>query len=886
MLKQEKAKNLVFSKSFKYVIVFLLLSFSALITKLFDLPLVFGMTVSFASLFLLLIVRLFSLVKATAIAIVIFIIGFLFYELHITEITMILEVFFIGVILLFRRKSSMVLMVGLFWLIIGVPLTAMMYSSYYPEFTGTLLYVHLAILILSGVCNALIADMILAYTPLERWIKGSKKQYISSQHLILHIIIVAITFPFLINFAINSISAYESSIRSTSHLLSNNARSIESEIKQWNTKDMMKLSLFDTVKQSQLSSLLERNIQDEIYNVVVTNEKNIILSSTNEQFHMRDYFDWFSEYDVYYLSERYYQKLPANQNEQPSIMNWNKGSFIYERPIEGLPLTIYVEMPLSYQQERIFTDFLDQFRFLLIFALVALLMSRVINRNLVSTLNQLTLTTTGLPNKIGDNETIDWPQSNVKEIDLLIENFKYTSTKLKQMFQRTNNMNKELEEQAGMLQKSEEKLQKLAYYDMLTGLPNRQHFQKYLESLLQSEANKKAPTIAVMFVDLNQFKQINDTLGHKVGDELLKLVSNKLMKLEKEKIKVFRLGGDEFVIVLTEADKKEVKRFGGKLQRLFAEPIILNNMSLYVTASFGVSMYPKDGDTLDRLVRFADMAMYNAKEKGRNYIQFFDQSMKADFSERMMINNGLREALERNQFELHYQPKVNAKTDEMSGMEALMRWHHPELGNVSPGKFIPIAEESGLILKIDEWGLLQACKQNKQWQDAGLKKVPVAVNISAKHFYHGYLSEMVKRALTISGLEAQYLQIEITESVFIKKMDDVIHTLNGLQEMGVKVSIDDFGNGFSSLNQLLKLPISEVKLDREFIRNIGENEKQASMVKVIIELAHSLQLNVVGEGVETEDELALLQQYHCDELQGFLFSKPVQASELKQLLQR
>jgi EAL domain-containing protein (putative c-di-GMP-specific phosphodiesterase class I) len=331
-------------------------------------------------------------------------------------------------------------------------------------------------------------------------------------------------------------------------------------------------------------------------------------------------------------------------------------------------------------------------------------------------------------------------------------------------------------------------------------------------------------------------------------------------------------------------DEEELERGAKVICDSFSDPFLIDGMPLFVTISVGISMYPKDGADMDTVIRNADIAMYHAKEEGNGVYRFFKPSLAPLVQEKMQLDNGLYKALKDGQFSLHYQPKMDAKTGDLCGIEALIRWSHPELGMIPPDKFIPLAEESGFILEIDNWVFREACRQNKAWQDAGLRKISVSVNISARHFYQGNLKDMVVRGLMDTGLEAKYVSLEITEGVFIRNMEQVIETILFLRGLGIQISIDDFGTGYSSLNQLQRLPISDVKLDRSFIQGITNDEKKSSIVKAIIDLVHSMNMKVVAEGVETDDESQFCKDLHCDELQGYLFSRPLPPEQLEEML--
>jgi EAL domain-containing protein (putative c-di-GMP-specific phosphodiesterase class I) len=347
---------------------------------------------------------------------------------------------------------------------------------------------------------------------------------------------------------------------------------------------------------------------------------------------------------------------------------------------------------------------------------------------------------------------------------------------------------------------------------------------------------------------------------------------------------VARLGGDDFAVVLTDIlQEEDISHLAHKILAAIAEPVIIDAHQLTVTCSIGVSLYPRDGGDAFALLKNADAAMYRAKEQGRNSIQYSTAEINRRVFQRLMLENNLRVALERNEFTLHYQPQVSLLSGQVSGMEALLRWHHPELGMISPASFIPLAEETGLIIPIGTWVLNTACKQTKTWHDAGLPEVRVAVNLSARQFREN-IPQLVDQALAESGLPPQFLELEITESVAMQHAESTEQTLLTLRDMGVRLSIDDFGTGYSSLSYLKRFPINKLKLDQSFVRDIISDPDDAAISMAIIALAHGLKLDVIAEGVETESQLSFLHDHGCDAIQGYLFSRPVPPEQMEQLL--
>jgi diguanylate cyclase (GGDEF)-like protein/PAS domain S-box-containing protein len=431
----------------------------------------------------------------------------------------------------------------------------------------------------------------------------------------------------------------------------------------------------------------------------------------------------------------------------------------------------------------------------------------------------------------------------------------------------------------------DERLNYLAYYDGLTGLANRSLLQDRLSQALHY-SERYGLQVAVLVVDLDRFKFVNDTLGHSAGDELLKLAAGRMTACVRDTDTAARIGGDEFVLVLAGADNDQdsVLHITRRILEAFSQPVMLENRELFVTCSIGVALYPRDGRDVETLVRNADSAMYRAKEQGRNNCQFYTPEASARAEERLSLEAKLRRALERGEFGLHYQPLVDLRTGQVIGLEALIRWQEAELGMVSPVRFIPVAEETALILPIGEWVLRTACVQNKAWQDQGLRRVSVAVNLSAQQFRQKDLARQIQGILSTTGLESKYLEVELTESMLMQNVEQAIHIMSELREMGVHISLDDFGTGYSSLSYLKRFPIDTVKVDKSFVREITVDADSAAIADAIIAMGHSLRLTVLAEGVETEEQLVYLRARGCNRMQGYLFSKPLPPDELAQLL--
>ena len=433
---------------------------------------------------------------------------------------------------------------------------------------------------------------------------------------------------------------------------------------------------------------------------------------------------------------------------------------------------------------------------------------------------------------------------------------------------------------------AETKLEYLAHHDPLTGLPNRLLLRKRFEQFIH-QANKREYGLAMLFLDMDNFKEINDSFGHAIGDALLKEVVRRLERMLSEACMLSREGGDEFVLLINNAQAPDiVTQTAQQILNAMQEPFEVSGNTLHASFSIGISLYPNDGKDFETLRKNADAALYLAKDCGRNTYRFFVTQMNADAQKRMRIQTDLHTALKNNEFLLHYQPQIRLSDGRISGIEALIRWQNADGQMLPPSEFIPIAEQSGLIIQMGQWVLREACRQLAAWHQQGQTQLVVAVNLSSHQFRHGNIVETISSALHDFGLPPQCLELELTESILIQDTESVISTLHTLKHIGVKLAIDDFGTGYSSLSYLKRLSVDKLKIDKSFIRDLHKDQDSAEIVRAIIQLGHILQLTVIAEGVETEQQLAFLTDSHCDEIQGYLFSRPVAAEYIPEILAR
>ncbi|WP_072990887.1 EAL domain-containing protein [Clostridium cavendishii] len=868
-----------------YFLLLIIISLLAIVCNIHSINFILGLNVSLTTIFLFIILRMYGLKKAVPVAIIAHIIAILNEKVYAWDAVFIIEIIFIGLWFKYKSNKQLIFSDSMFWVFIGLPVQFLLYKVFLNNIDNKLLYFNLFFYFINSLMNAFISDIIYTYIPLKNFMSREKNYYIEFKQFITHILILAVIVPFLINGA-STLEGTNNNINSDVYRISENiSTELEADLKLWSSEKIDKLILLGTVETGYLDNLIYKNIKNEECEVTVLNKSNIIISTNSKVMNKRQKINKYDRNNTTKesISDNFYRVIPNKLGKSIAIQKWLSGYYVYEEFNKELGIKIIVRFPINKFQDEFWEDIVYQFELLMIFSICLITSGIAINRVVIKTLANLAQNTTDLPNKILNNQDIKLPQSNILELRSLIDNFNHMSKKLNEMFKKSYELNIKLEEKTDMLTKSHETLEKLAYYDILTGLPNRLSFQMFLE---ENTRKNKEKQIAVIFMDIDSFKNINDNLGHSSGDELLEQIAKRLKKTVDEKKQVFRLGGDEFVIVLLETDFEEATIKANEIMGIFEEDFILDGTRFNVTGSAGVSYYPHDGNDVEEITKKADLAMYEAKASGKNKLKFFNDDINKKFIDHISIKNNIGLAVERNEFQLYYQPKINTKTLKITGAEALIRWFSKDLGFVAPDKFIPILEESGEIFEIDRWVLREACRQNKLWQESNIAIVPISINISAKHFYKENLFKLVKEVLEETKLESKYLKLEITESVLIENVDTVISVINQLRSIGVLVSIDDFGKGFSSLNQLLKLPVNEVKIDKEFITDITVNKKRQNVISLIIGLAHSLDLNVVAEGIETREEFEYLLKIACDDIQGYYFSKPLPKNDFERYLEK
>lgn len=568
------------------------------------------------------------------------------------------------------------------------------------------------------------------------------------------------------------------------------------------------------------------------------------------------------------------QKLEENplltQNKiqiwQPSepllspMLKWEKSFYWKQSPVDAPQAwSIVVKGSVFPYQTEVYQLYIKIFSICLLILVLTQPLSFLLSRRIVAPIEHLSRITghLSLETHVPAQEVL-WPKTSIKEIQVLVDNFQFMSKKIQQ---------------------SKQHLEYLAHHDELTGLSNRYHFKEQFQQLA---TKRRDALIAIMFIDLDRFKFINDAIGHDFGDLLLQQMADRMNQECGDQGIIARYGGDEFLVMIPNITYiQEVDAMAKRLLQQIQEPFHLRSHEFVVTGSMGISVYPHDGLDIKTLIKHADTAMYAAKEHGKNQYQFFNSNMNDSIMYKLELETELRKAIEDQQLELHYQPQFAIQTGKISGVEALLRWNHPTKGVISPAEFIPLAEETGLIIPIGDWVLKEACMQRKKWQLSHFPSLRMAVNVSMKQFLHEDFIPNLRRLIVETEMDPSKLKLEITESIAMKHPDYVIEKLTELKRLGIELAIDDFGTGYSSLNYLKEFPVDYLKIDRSFIQDVVMGSAQTSIVQSIIQVAHSLNLSIIAEGVETDQQLEFLKENRCNEAQGYLLSMPLRAEDFE-----
>ncbi|MCL6570793.1 MAG: GGDEF domain-containing protein [Bacillus sp. (in: Bacteria)] len=595
-----------------------------LFSSIFNVTFIYGITFTFTSIFTFLVFRLFGL----PLAILASLLTFLFIPFDNNFVTyniiLLVEIIFVGTYFYIKKRAKMFFVDAFFWLTIGLVAIFFFYKS---SLVGDALYFQICKDILNGLFNVLIADMLLAYFPFYKLLKSIRinKHNVSVHQFLTHITIISIMIPFFLSVLTKTWNDQEYIYNQAKIKAKNSVNQISKEILLLNKNDPLNFSLNESQKKMKLDDLVEQYKAPD-FNIIITNDQDKVITSSSST---EEYYNWDDIYQVKKISNNFYEALPKGQNDILPLIKWRLGKLVFINEINSLSMSIFIQFPISQYQDQMFKGFLIHLSLSILFSLFTIIFVLVVSRMFMNNLKQLTDVTTGLPQKLVKQEKIDWPQSYISELRLLTQNLKEMAQKLKELFQESIEMNRLLTDQTIKLKESEDKLHQLAYHDVLTSLPNRLHFQNYVRNVIN---NSQFQHIAIIFIDLNQFKQINDTLGHDAGDTLLQLTANKLNTLHDNNREVFRLGGDEFVIVHEIDHREEISNSLEQIRSEFSSPFNINGQELFITVSVGISLFPDDGSDLDSLLKCADLAMYVSKGKGGKTAHFYNESMRGGFS--------------------------------------------------------------------------------------------------------------------------------------------------------------------------------------------------------------------------------------------------------------
>ncbi|MCZ8519698.1 MULTISPECIES: putative bifunctional diguanylate cyclase/phosphodiesterase [Paenibacillus] len=845
-------------------------------------PMIFGLYLSFAGVFLMIGLRLFGIVPAVVLTVLAVVTGKVLVGLPLSAFFLVPEVALTGWIL--RNKKQYLLIADLlYWGTAGwLILSAAYYADVGHAGPETLLLLFKSSMY--GAFNALLADIAISYLPLYR-LAGYRAPDaaggISYQRILFHLVMAAILLPFVLLMTIVSWYQNAMMLERTGGLTEGQAIQLEQELRTWNDEELRGLKLHSLLELSRLNEVLVKLGDKEGIRSYVIDSGNIVAAS-NVPERIRKPWEWKSGWQLLPQEQPgLYLSRPAPGQQLFEIAAWQESSFYYSKPLEGLPYVLLLEVPMDVYLHELQALHLLNYTLVLLFLFAAVMFTLSASRRLTSVLQLLGQATADLPRKLKEEEEIHWPESRVTEVRRLTTNFRAMSGELLKMFRETVRMNGRLQTQTELLKESERRLEQLAYYDMLTGLPNRLHFGKYLSEWMEQPADRGL-LLGILFLDLDRFKQVNDTFGHSAGDELLIAVAQRLAAGVRH-APVFRFGGDEFVVLVSCRKRSEVAETAEAVLAALTEPVMLQGQEIFVRCSIGISLFPGDADDADGLLKNADDAMYEAKERGGGHYAFYSETMNGSAAERLQLEQALHRALAAGEFELFYQPQYNGLSGKISGVEALIRWNHPQEGYIPPARFIPLAEQTGEIRAIGEWVLREACFEGQRLQERA-PGLLMAVNLSPRQLEQPDIVERVAGILRESGLPPQLLELEITEESFIRHEERAMEALQQFKDMGIRLAIDDFGTGYSSFAQMKRLMPHTLKIDRSFVHGMDRDMSNASIVQALITMAHSLKLKVVGEGVETQEELACLHGFGCDEMQGYYYSKPLPRIPLEQLL--
>ncbi|WP_166241380.1 putative bifunctional diguanylate cyclase/phosphodiesterase [Paenibacillus turpanensis] len=852
--------NTKIPSAFRSALLYFVLGAAAFVCYLFPFHFFYQLSIMFGSIFLFITAQRFSLLLTVLQIAGVHIAAMSMPE---TQIHVFHTAELIAVVLLAQlfKKNRLMLYDGLYWLIVGVPILIGAHL-----FRGMPVYTELQLftfaMVINGLFNAMVAEIIVKYVPALQKKPTNQSMMLTMPQIILHVNFFGLVSMALMILVTGGQAMEQQAKKDIVSSLRDTNLSMKQIIQSYSSQQLRDLHLRNVILMEETKGSLLKQADPKGHGVVMLDKRGLILSVPDipgsppwlrpEQ--------WEFDKNNLYLSLPSRGVLLADNGSR-----WKEAAYIHMVEVDSFVL--YFRWPLNKYYMDLYVSYSLQFQNVLYIAGFMLLLVFFLHKVLVRSIRNLIDATTDIPTKLINGERLQLPSNRLYEIQLITDNIRSISGKLGDMLSQSR---------------------VLAYYDTLTGLPNRRNFNEHLQNLFSTTAADSEVSVAVMFIDLDRFKQINDTLGHGVGDSLLKQVGQRLERYIGQNGMVARLGGDEFVIVVSPAEESEIHVIARKALEAISEPVRVDEHELLIVGSIGISIAPTDGNDMDTIIKKADSAMYAAKGAGGDTYHFFSsvdaRSHAEFFSERMFIEFELRKAFEARELELYYQPVIDAKSQTVVSAEALLRWRHKEWGMVSPAKFIPVAESMGIMGALGEWVLEEACRQNKAWMDDGVGELRIAVNLSPTQFNKGTFVQMIHEVLQKTGLPPRMLDLEITEEVLAKQTETMKADLNLLKKQGVRIWIDDFGTGYSSLSMLNKLPVNGFKIDQSFVRNLQNQPGNVSIIRAIVQLAHIQGWGLIAEGVETSEESLILSSLGCAEHQGYFYGKPMPPEQFAQYI--
>ncbi len=873
-------QNLCLSKTLKspkLIIGFILLTCLCIITRIYKVPLSYGVYISFASFFLFVILRLYGTAFALISSLIVNVFAITLLNPDRISLFISLEILFVGMIYKYKIRN-LFLSEMIYWMILGCPATSLYFFINGEEF-GIVGIVAILNQFILGLINALLADMVVSYINPNRLLRSNSSNTIDFSLMIFHCTLISVLIPFTIYVFVDGLNMNKNTNTDIIQTMENkNYEIFEQQLKSINIIDLRKVKINSPIQINKIRKIIDTEPEGSVIGLMIQDDNGKIYVSNKQANNYHNNTNWRHEGKVIPYGDGLYIWHPELTDYYTDETAWKSAFYIKETKFEDIDLKLVIQIPLSKYSEDIWRRYLNKFYIIIIACIIATILSIIISRILSGTLLKLAESTTDIPNKLSNQEKINWPNTAISQIKSLVLNFTEMSNKLEQLFSKEKEMNSQLLIQTAELEKSKEKLKHLAYYDVLTDLPNRLYFMEYLKEIVESNKEKYL-ILAIMFIDLNRFKQINDTLGHEVGDMLLKEVAKRFKSISNDYTFIARLGGDEFVVIFKNSDKLKAAETASFINKILADRIHISyngkEMDLFTSGSIGISMYPTDSNDINNVLKNADISMYAAKKEGGNTYRFYEEINRNYKEEQIHLEMKLKNALKQRELVLYYQPQFNIKSGDITAIEALLRWNNPELGLILPSKFIPIANDMGLMQEIGSWVLKEACAQIKLWRDMGIIDTRVTVNISGDNFQSQYIIDTIQKTLNETGVNPELLALDITESYLLSNFISLEKTVSDLKQLGVYISIDDFGEGGSSFSLLKDVQVDCVKIDKIFIEKLSTDKKSQLIVNALIDLVHSIGLKVVAEGVETPETVEILKNMNCDDIHGFLLSAPM-----------